>query len=266
MSKSVLALIALVMALAGPQFQAVASPYIGTGEYFVDPDGWNVGDTGSTFQAWDTFAPKFGAPSATLPARSPDAGLTTNPVLGTGPTVTGSGSPGTFIFVTGTNNIYSPIGNYTLNANIPNHNSGGGNGTHVIVQATASVGDPPVGVVPNTLNIVDLSNNPITGGANSSALVNGGLIAAGIVDSTMGPVQLEVRIWEFFLPNYTGDFRATWTQGIHSTLDQLRVDSFITVNALAPTAYTFQQIPEPSSMAIGLLGLAGVFVGRRSHS
>jgi hypothetical protein len=246
---------------------AFASPYIGTGEYFVDPDGWDVGDAGSTFQAWDTFAPNPpGPPSNNLPPKSPDAGLTTNPVIGIGPTVTGSAAPGTFIFVTGTNNIYSPMGNYSLNANIRNHGTGGGDGTHVIVQTASSLGDPAVSVVPDTLNIVDLSNNPITGGANSAALVDGGVIAAGFVDSTMGPVKLEVLIWEFFLPNYTGDFRVTWSEGIHSSFDQLRVDSFVTPNALAPTTYTFQQIPEPSSIFIGLLGLAGICVGRRSCS
>jgi hypothetical protein len=253
-----------------------ASPYIGTGEYFIDPDGWNIGGPGSTYQAWDEFAPNPGPPgppSHILPPKAPDAGLTTNPVLGAGPTVTGLGTPGAgpgdfgvFILITGPNNIYSPAGDYTLNANIPNHGTGGGNGTHVIVQTASSAGPTGLATLPNTLQIVDLSNNPISDGENSAALVNGEVIAAGGVESTMGSVDLEVLIWEFFLPNYTGDFRVQWTQGIHSSFDQLRVDSFIAPAALAPTTFTFQQIPEPSSLAIGLLGLAGVFVGRRNRT
>jgi PEP-CTERM motif len=262
------------LALAAVTNSVWASPYIGTGEYFVDPDGWNIGDAGSTYQAWDDFADNPpGPPSHILPPKAADAGVTTNPVLGTGPTVTGLGTPGAgpgdpgvFILITGTDNLYSPVGNYTLNANIPNHGTAGGDGTHVIVQAAASVGDPPVSVVPNTLQIVDLSDNPLAGGANNEALVNGGVLAAGTVDSFQGPVSFEVLVWEFFLPNHTGDFRVQWTEGIHSTFDQLRVDSFIAPTAFAPTAFSFQQVPEPGSLVIGLLGLASVFVARRSRA
>lgn len=254
------------MILAALTSSVLASPYIGTGEFFVDPAGWNVGDSGSTYQAWDNFPVNPpGPPSNILPPKSPDAGLTTNPALGAGPTVTGIGAPEALIFTTTSGNIYSPMGNYTLNGNIPNHGTGGGVGTHVIVQTASSLGDPAVSVVPNTLHLVDLSDNPLTGGANSEALVNGGVLAAGVVGSVQGPVEYEVLIWEFFLPNYTGDFRVQWTQGIHSSFDQLRVDSMIAPTAFAPTDFVTQVIPEPSSLVVGLLGLAGVLIGRRNR-
>jgi hypothetical protein len=252
MSKNVLTLAFLALATAVFQTQAIASPYIGTGEYFVDPDGWNVGDAGSTFQAWDNVA--------TLTNNTPDAGYAANPTIASSPTL--SGSPPAFR--TGSGNFYSFMGPYNALANIYNHNSGGTDGTHVIVQTAATANG--TSVLPNTLEIVDLAGGAIAGGSNASALVNGDALAAGIVGSSMGDVDYEVLIWEFFLPNYTGDFRVRWTEMVDSSFDQLRVDSFITANALAPTAYTFQQIPEPSSMVISLLGLAGVLVGRRSRS
>jgi hypothetical protein len=72
-------------------------------------------------------------------------------------------------------------------------------------------------------------------------------------------VTLETYIWEFFLPNYTGDFRVQWDQLAHSSFDQLRVDSMI-----AESAFEITPIPEPATAL--LLPFAMFAVRRRCLS
>lgn len=228
-----------------------ASPYTATGEYFVQPSGWNVGASGSTFQAWDNLVG--------LADNAPDAGYTANPAIDSGPTFSGTAPA----FATGTGNLYSFSGPYTASADIYNYSSGGATGTHIIVQTGATLNE--VTVVPGSLEIVDLSGAPLSGGDSGSALINAGRLAAGTVESSQGLVDYEVLIWEFYLPDYTGDFRVRWDEVTDSSFDQLRVDSYITAGALPPTPYVFTQIPEPSTLAVGLLILVRTATSRRNH-
>ena len=120
-------------------------------------------------------------------------------------------------------------------------------------------------MISGALEIVDLGGAALPGGANSSALVDAAVVAAGPVISTFGTVNLQVLLWEFFLPGYTGDFRVQWTEIDDSSLDQLRVDSFIAASALSPTSFVFQSIPEPSGLALALLAVTGFVTKRRRN-
>jgi hypothetical protein len=162
-------------------------------------------------------------------------------------------SPG---FRVSSGNFYSFSGNYPVSANIYNH--GAGAGTHVIVQTAATLGGTGQTVLPGTLQIVDLGGSPLTGGANSAAVVNGDEIFNGSVSSSMGEVTLAVQIWEFFLPGFAGDFRVQFTEEIHSSFDQLRVDSMISSTAFAPSF-----VPEPTSLALAGLCAFGLALSRK---
>lgn len=226
-------------------------PYTAPGTGFLAPGEWNVGDIGSTNQEWDQmFAPS---------GNSPDISHVTNPAGLTTPTLSAT-SPG---FPTGSFNFYG-LANYGGVADIPNHTGYGSSyGTHVIVQTSATINDEPSlggpgSVLHDTLEIVDASGSAISGGDNLSALRQES-IWMGVVGSSMGAVTLETYIWEFFLPNYTGDFRVQWDQLAHSSFDQLRVDSMI-----AESVFEITPIPEPATAL--LLPFAMFAVRRRCLS
>jgi len=231
----------LTLALASSCGQALASPYAGTGQYFVDPSGWNVGDTGSTYEAWDDVS--------ALTSNLPDAGYTVNPLIGTDPVLNGNAPA----FRVSSGNFYSFGGSYEIFADIYNHGTGGADGTHILIQTAATKNT--YSAIPTSMEIVDLAGGTLAGGDNGSALVNAGLLAAGSVASSRGDVTYEVLLWEFFLPAHTVDFRVQWTQDDDSSFDQFRVDSYITPNALSATPFAFQQIPEPETVVITLIGL-----------
>ncbi|MHB1158576.1 MAG: PEP-CTERM sorting domain-containing protein [Phycisphaerales bacterium] len=230
------ALLAIALS-SGPAFAAATS--------FVAPGSWSVGDAGTTYQEWDTFTATTG--------NTPDFGYAINPATLTAPTVDAT-TPG---FVAGSGNFYSFTTNYGFVAAIPNYSASPTDGTHIIVQTSATLNEDQ-GVLADTLHITDALDNAITGGDNAGALRHD-VLFEGIVNSSFGPVTQREEIWEFFLPGYTGDFKIAADISIHSSFSELRVDT-----AISDSAFAITPIPEPA--ALSLLGI-GAFVmnfrGRR---
>jgi hypothetical protein len=205
---------------------------------FVTPDQWSMGDAGSTYQEWDIMTGAAG--------NTPDVG-----VFSPGAPTLEVLSPG--YRSAATSNFYSYSGDYGTEAAIANY--GGVGGTQIIVQVSATMFGSD-SVYADSLEIVDLSGNAITGGANADALAYAVLFVGEIwVDATQSYATQQEQYWEFFLPGYTGDFRAKSESIVHSSFQQLRVDSMIADSAFAVT------VPEPATMAI--LGFGGLLLRRR---
>ncbi|GHB98500.1 PEP-CTERM sorting domain-containing protein [Cerasicoccus arenae] len=217
---------------------------------FVDPDGWVVGGTNSTYQEWDD-----------LQSSTPDIGHSTNPALSSDSTIAPTGSG----FATSSGNYYSFSSDYGFAATVYNHGgtSGAGGfasnmGTHIIVQTAATMNEG-VGIYPDSIQIVDSLGNSLLGGDNASVLQYS-VLFEGIVSSSFGDVTLQEQIWEFYIPNFVDDFQVIGDVKIHASLDRIRIDSDIASSAFSPTTV----VPEPSSYAIGLgVIVLGVVLRRR---
>ena len=194
---------------------------------FEEPTLWQVGDDYTTSQQWDLFLSGSG--------NTPDVSQSANPAISATPLVDVA-SPG---FVTGTANFYAFSGDYSFTTDVYNHGGSfgagaptGNVGTHVIIQ-TASTLNPDfgeglgTGVYTDTLQIVDLDGDAITGGDNESVLRHE-IIFEDIVSSSFGDVAYREEVFEFYLPGYTGDFRIMSDVIVHSSFDRLRIDSAIT--------------------------------------
>ncbi len=205
---------------------------------FLDPTGWSVGDANSAYQEWDVFSGRSG--------NVPDLGHFPAPFM---PTF----SAALPAFKTGTGNLYSYSGDYNWWADIENY-GGLGSGTDVIVQIATTLHEG-VGIYPDSLAIIQPDGNPILGGDYASALRDTVLFEDDIwVESQGSWVTVQERLWEFFLPGYTEDFRVTGTSSIHTSLMQARVDSMIS------------SVPEPGATALagsGLIALGACRIVRR---
>lgn len=204
----------------------------------LEPTAWNVGDVGSTYQLWAA-----GGTSA-VPITT-NLTHTANPAL-PAPSFTQTGA-----FIASSGGLYSFSQDYNVEADISNH-GGPGNGTWVRVQFGSTVNpdyDPEGNltggsIYRDSLVIYDSIGDPL-------ATTDGSDVSRTLFDANyplFGGVGYEELLWEVYLPNYTGNFSVAATQIVHSGLQTMRVDSMI------------QPVPEPSTIALMGLGLAGIVV------
>ncbi len=242
MHRAMLLGLAGVLSWAGP---ALA----GDAQRFVTPGHWTVGAAGSTHQHWDVIGQAVNTPDVAWVA-SP--GLTEAPTLSVV-------SPGMAL---GSGNFYSFSADYGVAATIHNHGGAYGDGatpgwgTHVIVQTVSTLNEG-VGVDPLSLLLTDLRGNALLGGAAADALQSA-VLFTGIVNTSQGDVEQEERIWEFFLPGYTGDFQVVADVRVHSSFRALQVDTLVSESALPITT-----VPEPAALLMVLAGGGALALRRR---
>lgn len=234
---------------------------------FLEPAGWNIGDSESTYQEW-TATPA----SPLLASNTPPDSSSATPSISNTSTLSVD-SPG---FVAGSGGYYAFSGTYGLFSDNYNHGGTSGTGsygatygTHVIVQTAAAPNG--VSVIPGTLEIVDIAGSPISGGDNASSLQQSEFFYDTATIPGFGDVDLQGLIFEFWLPGYTGDFKAQWSEQVHSSFQGLRVDSMISEasGGNSPFVLTTSPVPEPGSLillAVSGLGLGVVAWKRRAKN
>jgi len=212
---------------------------------FVDPGSWDIGDDFSTYQHWDVVTADTG--------NLPDVGS-----FGPGADSTWSVTPPGF--ATGSGNFYAFAGPYGSYADLAGYDSGpAGSGTHVIVQIVASLGEGGmVGLFPDSVQLLDaFGGTPLDGGANADLLRSDVLTT---YDGDFGgqPITIEERIFEFYLPEFVGDFTLDLGFNASAVNFELRVDTILADGPLPIT-------PIPAPGAIAAFGLAGLGLGARSR-
>lgn len=259
----------LVLAVAAGSLFAPARPSFALSSYFdqlrfEQPTGWTPGDPYTTSQQWDTFT--------TVTNQTPDDGgtgnflLNSNPTALAAPTLTVSGAinPTPYVFMSS-----------GVTAQLSNYGGADGSllpgGTHVLIQVAATVGanDPfavtatDYSILPGTLHLTDLAGNALGGGLAGDALqvtlLDSRPNAAGFAFNVGGVdyvAQAEQWLYEFYLPDWTGDFRVTWTEENHSILEAVRVDTQVVTAA----------VPEPTSAVLGGVLMLGAAARRRARA
>jgi len=229
-------LVALTASTASAGFRATTD--------FFEPAAWSVDDATATYQEWDDLT----ATAGSVPDVGQTGGLFDATLSAPGP-----------VIVTSTDNFYSFSSDYDVLAEIPNHGGADGSlpgGTQVIVQVGTTLSDGPSGVRPESLIITGPGGEPLLGGGSDDPLAEATLFS-GTTSSFIGDVDYAERAWEFFLPEWTGDFEVHFTMAQHSSTDRIRIDSRV-VTSGEPLVTT---VPEPTSVA--LIGLGGLGLLRR---
>lgn len=194
-------------------------------QFFAEPNGWSLGDPNSSYQEWDVLMQGTD--------NMPDVGSLANPSRSFEPKLSVV-APG---FVSSSANFYSYSGEYSVDALVTSSlEVRTGYGTHVIVQTAANINsDIDTSVYIDSLEIVGPAGEPITGGGSGERL-RAHEIWRGIVSSFWGQVTQQEVIWEFYLPNYTGDFRVRADVAIHSRFSALRIDTMAAQQPFAVTS------------------------------
>lgn len=249
MKCSRLALMGLIVAAAGGTVRAAVA------NAAVNPAGWNVGDAGSTYQHWIANS------AADNLAGTPNQGYNTAGATLTAP-VLSVNSPG---YSSGTSGIfYSFGGNYSFTAAIANNNTvtlPAHAGTQVIVQVFS--------ILPSSESITGIL---LTDSANN-ALSNVALIQsthygdASGYPTPFGPADVRVDLYEFWVPNFTGDFNVLTSVLDHTGIMEVRVDTMIaSANEDGSSPFAPVAVPEPASLAALSVGAGALLLRRSSRS
>jgi hypothetical protein len=245
--KCVFTLVAVAAIHAGSTARAVSVTYFGSATpNFTAPPSWSVGDPLSTSQLWDVFTGNNGAANLAAPGNFLSNGGLATPTLN----VAGGFSPAIYNFSQG-----------AVTATVPNFGGPTGSltgGTRVVVQAALTVGPNATldalaySILPGTLSVTDTLGNSLLGGSPGDAAIT--LLSSYTGTFTFGGLIVPGEQWkyEFYLPNWTGDVKVSWTENQHSVVDAVRVDTRI--------------VPEPATWVLGgLAAIGGCLLARRAR-
>lgn len=232
---------------------------------FVEPAGWSVGSPLSTSAGWaaggSTSTP-IGRLTTSLPSNPGTPNVYYDDAGGSlaSPVLTGV-SPA---FIASSGGYYSFGGNYTVNAVVSNHTTAPatGAGTHVIVQAFTTLNPDFVSGSIFSPTITDTSNNAISG----AQLLRSDKYGLDPDFPLFGGVSAEAYIFEYWLPEYVGDFKAGFGVAVHGSLQAVQVDTKIADAVDGDSPFAITAVPEPATAAMLALGGTGLLFRRRRQT
>lgn len=151
-------------------------------------------------------------------------------------------------------------------------NFGNIGGAKIKLDNGTTVADCPVVTAPNNFQVqlyygaVGAAESAFTAMGTPANLLLAGTVNAGTVSTTTaGTYQFQVRGWgNGSNSGYTGK-STIWTMATGDPNASPAVPAASITLAGRFTGLTLNQVPEPSTIALGLLGLAGLFVLRRRN-
>ena len=213
----------LVVAVAMQLHSAV----LATAYNFQEPTDWAVGDAGSTYNYWEaTISVPF------LASNSPPTGANINPAINA---IAGLNvrSPG---FVASSGSYYSFTGDFEIFADIYNHGGSAattsdyqsGYGTRVIFQTAATTNvDLDFSIYSDSVEFLNLDNTPFPETRAPELVGITEIFRQDGVETPFGPAEQQELLSEYYLPEFSGDFRIQFTDAKHSSFQNFRVDTLL---------------------------------------
>lgn len=217
---------------------------------FVNADWSSLTDPLTTSQLWYNLG---SSNSAGVPDSYTLTGLAASTLVPT--------SPG---YRTGSGNFYSFMGNYSATATVYNYGGADGSavtgGTYVTLQTAASI-NPDFEYNVGLLALGSTETPTITFTTTGGTVLTAQLLDFEVsfsgtdVPSLVGEVDWQELTWTFYLPDWTGDFKATFDIPVHVMFSAVQIDTAIVTAA----------VPEPASLAILAGSLGAMLLRRRKH-
>jgi hypothetical protein len=208
---------------------------------FQEPSDWTVGDPGTTFNNWEA------APDSVnyLPAKEFSVTNTTPSLSTASPAITGVSnlnvqSPG---FKAGSGGYYSFSNSYIIFANFYNHGGSTGvgspystgYGTRVILQTAATTNtDLDFSIYQGSVEFLNLDNSPFPETRSPQLIGVTEIFRQEGVETPFGPAEQQELLFEYYLPEYSGDFRVRFRAAMHSSFQELRIDTLLVEEAGIP--------------------------------
>jgi hypothetical protein len=208
---------------------------------FQEPTDWTVGAPGSTFNNWEAAPDSINY----LPAKEFSVSNTTPSLSSASPAISGISnlnvqSPG---FKAGSGGYYSFSNSYIIFANIYNHGGSTGvgapyatgYGTRVIFQTAATTNTTlDFSIYQDSVEFLNLDNSPFPETRSPQLIGITEIFRQEGVETPFGPAEQQELLFEYYLPEYSGDFRVRFRATMHSSFQEFRVDTLLVEEVTIP--------------------------------